>query len=169
MSVINDCTNLNYNLVVVDRKLPETLIICQVLFNDVILNGCRLAKTNWCNIFVYLLERERGNYQQVYLSSIQHNFKKKQRNLTPYRFIADSSQMTMSGLIRGCKGKSSVKSTSKSYIRTAYQFKVLMLDDWEVHLSMIMASLPVEVVKMVLSIQVKEPILIQTMIMYELL
>jgi hypothetical protein len=74
LSVINVCMNLNYDPVVVDGKLLELLIICQVLFNDVVLNGCGLAKTNWCNIFVYLLERERGNYRiQVYLSSIQNN------------------------------------------------------------------------------------------------
>ena len=84
-------------------------------------------------IFLYIYWKGRGGTINKCTShpsnTILKKNKKKQRNLTPYRFIADSSQMTMSGLIRGCKGKSSVKSTSKSYIRTAYQFKVLMLDD----------------------------------------
>ena len=38
--------------------------------------------------------RERGNHRrQAYVSSIQH------KNLTPYKFVADSLQTTMSGLI----------------------------------------------------------------------
>ena len=44
--------------------------------------------------------RTRENYRrQAYLSSIQH------KNLTPYRFVADSTQMTSNTLIRGLWSK----------------------------------------------------------------
>ena len=125
------------------------------MFNDVSMNGCGLAKTNWCNISVRLLEGRGGTigYERT---SHPSNIKKRKR--PPYRFIADSSPMTLSGLIRHYKTKSGFKPTSEVTYGLHTNFRALMLDEWEVHLYRIFPSLLVGVVKMVLSIQVKEPV-----------
>ena len=55
------------------------------------------------------------------------------RNSTPYRFLTDSSETTLSKL--NLKSfNSSVKSTLKRNLQNAQYFRTFMLDEWEVHL-----------------------------------
>ena len=72
---------------------------------------------------------------QANISSIQH------QTLTCYRFVIDSSQMTLSRLIWVSKANFIVKSTKSCNLRVAYYFKAFMLDDWEVRSYSISSSL----------------------------
>ena len=68
------------------------------------------------------------------------------RNSTPYRFVTDSSETTLSKL--NLKSfNSSVKSTLKRNLQNAQYFRTFMMDEWEVHLHLytIFPSLPLVV------------------------
>ena len=65
------------------------------------------------------------------------------KNLNPYRFVASISLMTSSMLIRGLYSLRWCQIDSKKYFQSAYYFKALTLDEWEVHSYVIISSLPI--------------------------
>jgi hypothetical protein len=86
---------------------------------------------------VQFIKRERESYcMQAYLSSIQH------KNLTPYRFVINSSKRPLTRQFRLFVINYGVKLTFPKQPPDYTLFQDFMLDEWEVHSYMIIPSLP---------------------------
>ena len=120
----------------VERPILRFAFICSGLgVNWLRVKACLMFETFASNTLAEYMEVKRGNYCiWAYLLVIQH------KNLTPSRFVTDSSQTTR--LTHVSITNSSVKLFKNSNLRAAYYFWAFMLDEGEESLYAILPSVP---------------------------